>query len=111
MRQVIHTLAYWLVPPAVNDAIRGSDYSSFFLGFRNRPLLQELKRNRRLLGRHRGARCFVLANGPSVLKQDLLPLRDEVVLSVSNGYLHKDFDAIAPAYHFVPPIPYGKIKE
>lgn len=70
-----------------------------------------LRQNRRFRDRHKGQRVFVLCNGPSVLKQDLLPLRNEIVMSVSNGYLHKDFERIRPKYHFVPKITYGKITE
>ena len=66
-----------------------------------------LRRNRRFRARHRAERCFILCNGPSVLRQDLLPLRNEIVMSVSSGYLHKDFEQIRPRYHFVPPITYG----
>src|SRR5438445_9458842 len=72
---------------------------------------RDLKQNRRFRDKHRGQRCFILCNGPSVLKQDLLPLRDEIVMSVSNGYLHKDFALIKPAYHFVPPVTYGPMTE
>lgn len=70
-----------------------------------------LRNNHRFHNKHQGERCFVLCNGPSVLKQDLLPLRNEVVMSVSSGYLHRDFDQIRPAYHFVPPVTYGMITE
>jgi len=70
-----------------------------------------LRRNRRFRNKHRGGRCFILCNGPSVLKQDLLPLQNEIVMSVSSGHLHKDFERIKPAYHFVPPVTYGMITE
>jgi len=62
----------------------------------------------RFRDRHKGERVFILCNGPSVLKQDLLPLRNEIVMTVSSGYLHKDFAAIRPRYHFVPPVTYGR---
>jgi hypothetical protein len=71
----------------------------------------ELGKNRRFRGKHQGKRCFILCNGPSVLKQDLLPLRKEIVMSVSSGYLHKDFERINPCYHFVPPVTYGMMTE
>jgi hypothetical protein len=75
---------------------------------RHRSLLQQ---NRRFRDRHKGQRAFILCNGPSVLKQDLLPLRNEIVLSVSSGYLHKNFEHIRPKYHLVPPLTYGMISE
>ena len=61
-----------------------------------------LENNKALVNRHHGERCFILCNGPSVKHQDLLPLRNEIVISVSSGYLHKDFDNISPRYHCVP---------
>jgi len=36
-------------------------------------------------------------------------LKNELVISVSSGYLHKDYAAINPRYHCVPQITYGKI--
>src|SRR5713226_6826208 len=71
----------------------------------------ELKKNRRFRNKHRGQRCFILCNGPSVLKQNLLPLRNEIVMTVSNGYLHKDFERLKPVYHFVPSVTYGMMTE
>ena len=70
-----------------------------------------MRGNRRFFDAHRGERCFILCNGPSVLGQDLLPLRNEVVMSVSSGYLYRDFDRIRPRYHFVPPMTFGMITE
>lgn len=70
-----------------------------------------LRKNHRFRDRHRGQRVFVLCNGPSVLTQDLLPLRNEIVMSVSSGYLHRDFSQIGPKYHVVPQLTYGMITE
>lgn len=64
-------------------------------------------RNADLKDSHRGARIFVLCNGPSVRKQNIRPLKDEIVISVSSGYLHSDYAEIAPRYHCVPQITYG----
>lgn len=72
---------------------------------------RDMRGNRRFRNKHQGERCFILCNGPSVLKQDILPLRNEIVMSVSNGYLHKDFERIRPAYHFVPSVTYGMMTE
>jgi hypothetical protein len=67
--------------------------------------------NAMLRSRHMGRRGFVLCNGPSVAQQNLLPLRDELVFSVSSGYLHPDYDRIKPRYHCVPQITYGRLTE
>jgi hypothetical protein len=60
---------------------------------------------------HGGERCFILCNGPTVRRQNLLPLAGEIVISVSNGYHHPDFQKFRPRYHCVPQITYGRVTE
>jgi hypothetical protein len=67
--------------------------------------------NASLKDRHQGQRAFILCNGPSTLQQNLLPLADELVFSVSTGYLHPDYDRIKPRYHCIPQITYGRVTE
>src|SRR5579883_142584 len=74
---------------------------------RMRPICALLSRNADLQDRHRGSRVFILCNGPSVKQQNIRPLKDELVISVSSGYLHPDYAEIAPRYHCVPQITYG----
>jgi len=64
--------------------------------------------NTRFKGVYQGKRCFILCNGPSVNKQDLLPLKNEIVFSVSNGYHYKDYLTIQPRFHCVPKAPCKK---
>jgi hypothetical protein len=70
-----------------------------------------LKNNKKLKNKHKGQRCFVLCNGPSVAGQDLSPLKNEVVITVSNGYKHKHYNEIKPKYHVVPHITFGRLTE
>lgn len=70
-----------------------------------------LAANASLKNRHRGQRCFILGNGPSAKQLDLTSLQGETVFSVSNGYLHHGYATLAPAYHCVPQITYGKMTE
>jgi len=53
---------------------------------------------------HRGQRCFILGTGPSINKQDLKPLKNEICIAVSSFYLHKDIGEINPRYHVDAPI-------
>lgn len=46
--------------------------------------------------RHRGARCFIIANGPSLAAMDLSILRDEFTISMNRAYL------LYPQWGFVP---------
>ncbi len=70
-----------------------------------------LTANAVLKNRHQGHRCFIVGNGPSVRQIDLSRLQGETVFSVSNGYLHEGYATMAPAYHCVPQITYGKMTE
>jgi hypothetical protein len=70
---------------------------------------KELAANAALRGRHAGQRCFILGNGPSVKALDLSVLKGETVFSVSNGYLHQGYAVLAPRYHCVPQITYGRM--
>jgi hypothetical protein len=44
-------------------------------------------RLRALKNRHRGARCFILGNGPSLRRMDLGPLRSELTFGLNRIYL------------------------
>lgn len=70
-----------------------------------------LQNNKRLKNKHKGQRCFILCNGPSVAGQDLSHLKNEVVITVSNGYKHKNYSEIKPKYHVVPHITFGRLTE
>ncbi|MBB2685498.1 UNVERIFIED_ORG: hypothetical protein GGD47_003094 [Rhizobium etli] len=68
---------------------------------------KSLAESRQLAGLHAGQRCFILGNGPSAKGLDLSRLQGENVITVSNGYLHSDFDKFQSLYHCVPQITYG----
>ena len=63
-----------------------------------------LAKNNELRDRHRGERCFILGAGSSIKKQDLKKLKGEVVISVSNTFVHPDYPIFRPRYHVLPPI-------
>ncbi len=58
-------------------------------------------RLRGLRDRHRGARCFLVGNGPSLRHQDLGALRGELVFSTNKLLLHPQHDRMAPRYYCV----------
>lgn len=61
-----------------------------------RPLLPA---NRDLRDRHRGQRCFVIGNGPSLARQDLAPLAGEVSVAMNGFVRHPLLDVVRPAYY------------
>ena len=70
---------------------------------------KQLQHNALLHGRHNGDRCFILGNGPSAKKLDLKKLKNDWVISISNGYFHNGFSSMLKKYHCLPQITYGKI--
>ena len=44
----------------------------------------------RFQDRHRGKRCFIIGNGPSLNAMDMKPLADEITFSLNRGYLYFD---------------------
>lgn len=47
---------------------------------------------------HKGQRCFILATGPSIAKQNLLKLKGEVCFSLADFFLHPQATQINPKY-------------
>lgn len=56
-----------------------------------------------LRNKHQGERCFILASGPSINKQDLKLLENEYTIAVSQFFLHPEIDKIRPNYHCFAP--------
>jgi hypothetical protein len=59
----------------------------------NRELLRQWS------GRHAGARCFVLGNGPSLARMDLLPLAGEITFGLNRIYLLFESLGFTPTYY------------
>lgn len=62
-----------------------------------------MAKNRELKGVFAGKRVFVIATGPSIKRQNLKPLEGELCISVSNFFLHPDFNVVKPAAHLFAP--------
>jgi hypothetical protein len=66
------------------------------------PLEASRKNRARLLAmkdRHRGERCFIMGNGPSLAKMDLAPLQGEVTFGLNRVYLLFDKLPFRPTYY------------
>jgi len=60
---------------------------------------RRLRRNKALEGRHRGERCFILGNGPSLLDEDLSLLKGHSIMTVNKGHLFARRNGLVPTYH------------
>ncbi|MDD3173221.1 MAG: hypothetical protein PHF63_06125 [Herbinix sp.] len=70
-----------------------------------------LKTNQRLKDIHKGQRCFVLGNGPSLSKIDLSLLKDEITFTVNDLYYNENFDKINTTYHlFADPLYFTELE-
>ena len=59
-----------------------------------------LQQNESLRGRHRGQRCFVIGNGPSLKKQDLATLANEVTFVMNAFWKHSILDTVWQPIYF-----------
>lgn len=48
---------------------------------------EDIRRLKRYKDRHKGGRCFIIGNGPSLAKMDLRPLKNEITFGLNRIYL------------------------
>ncbi len=92
-----------LMPPILLDKLLYARSYKNFLKYKD--LVAE---NIELKDTHKGKRCFILGSGPSIKKEDLKPLKNEIVFALNNFYVHDDFAHIMSAdvdkYYMTAPI-------
>lgn len=64
-----------------------------------RPYKELLQRNIRYRDVHKGERCFILANGPSVNGLDFSLLKDEITFTVNQIVRNPQFEKLNANYH------------
>lgn len=105
-RKVVNRVSYWTLPPGIDNLLRsvvlpvGSQNVSGSLTQEQQDLLDK---NSSLLNCCLGKRCFILGTGPSIKQQNLLLLREESCIAVSNFFVHPDYNLICPQYHCIAP--------
>ncbi len=57
-----------------------------------------LAKLRALKNLHKGKRCFIIANGPSINQMDLSVLKNEITIGMNRIYLHKEKMGFLPNY-------------
>jgi hypothetical protein len=81
----------------------------------SKDLRAELSRTKDLHNKHKGQRCFIVGNGPSLKHHDLTLLNDECVFTVNYMMKSDHFKTLNSNYHlFFDPIVFGldpKVKE
>jgi hypothetical protein len=79
----------WALPANVQKLLLGIAYALAGVS---------VKENRRLKDRHRGRRCFVIGNGPSLGNMDLSCLSDEITIGANSFYKHPDAEKVGLDY-------------
>lgn len=92
-----------LTPPLLWDKLTYlRSYKNFF------KYKDLVAKNIELKDIHKGKRCFILGSGPSIKKEDLKPLKNEIVFALNNFYVHEDFTEIMsgdmPKYYMTAPV-------
>lgn len=92
----------WILSPGISEIIAGLISSSG--GQQTSEIRTLLADNVTLKDRHKGKRCFILGAGPTIKQQNISRLAGEMVISVSNTFVHPDYSLIRPSYHVLPPV-------
>lgn len=85
----------WLLPPAFAKIFAKPIQPAI----QSKPINDFVEKTKLIKNRHTGKRCFVLGAGSSIKQQDIKKLAGEYVISVSNTFVHPDFELIKPQYH------------
>jgi hypothetical protein len=100
-------LKNWILPPEVTrlvNRMRTRRCTPVDISTEYKLLFEK---NLEIKNRHRGERCFIIGAGSSIKIQDIRKLKNEVVIGVSNTFVHPDYSWIRPRYHVLPHILYG----
>ncbi|KIM06045.1 MAG: hypothetical protein KN64_00630 [Sulfurovum sp. AS07-7] len=92
-----------IVPPLLWDKLQYIRNYRHFVKYKGL-----IAKNIELKDIHKGKRCFILGSGPSIKKEDLKPLKNEIVFALNNFYVHEDFAEImsgdVPKYYITAPV-------
>jgi hypothetical protein len=84
---------------------RYHDTESYLSGMLSPTYRASVRRLMAFKNKHRGERCFIIGNGPSLSKMDLLPLKKEITFGLNRIYLLFDRLGFSVTY-FVSVNPY-----
>lgn len=92
----------WL-PPAVIRLLQNT-----YVQLNSQKYKDIIQKNSEFKNKHIGERCFILGSGPSLKKEDLTILENEIVFSLNNLFVHDSFPKIMndkkSKYHICAPI-------
>lgn len=86
------------IPPRMLDCYR--DFQAKKKRNKARKIIQQ---NRDLVGKYQNEDCYIIATGPSIMRQNLRLLEGRHCITVSNFFVHQDFNLIKPICHCIAP--------
>ena len=90
-------LKKWILPPKITDMI--SAFTSTMYA-KKQEGYKSIINNESIKDIHKGERCFILGNGPSINDiPDYEKLSKEIVFSISSLYLYDKYKIMKPQYH------------
>jgi hypothetical protein len=99
MRQEFtHFLKEWILPPGPLDLlmkVKRELISQTILGSEDRKILAQNVQFRNMCA---GKRCFVIGNGPSLNRQNLTPLANEITIVMNHFHLHPVLQRWQPTF-------------
>lgn len=101
LQHLKNVFSYWMIPEGIKNVCKKSIKLS---GKSEKHLLHLCSSNIVYKNIHKGKRCFIVCSGPSINKQNLLPLKNEITFFVSSGFLHPYYSVIQPKYHCTPSV-------
>lgn len=107
----VTTVLKWILPYKIIKFL--TDNYTLIKYFVNNPFIalsswRALQKNADYKNSNCGKRCFIMCTGPSINRQNLSKLKDEIVFGVSTGYLHEQYSKINPKYHIIPSVCYSE---
>lgn len=93
----------WILPPGIYGLMSKMQHCPKNILFSDEEKKFQHE-NILLKDKHTGQRCFILGAGSSIKDQDISKLKGEIVISVSNTFVHPEFTKIKPKYHILPPL-------
>ena len=98
-KKFVKKVAYWTLPPGTERVLKNELRKAHRKINTPPEMARKFAENIKFHNIHKGQRCFILGSGPSINKQNLKPLKNEICFAMSMFYLHKDIKEINPLYH------------
>jgi glycosyltransferase involved in cell wall biosynthesis len=102
--KLTHINNYEKIKPMIGKCqpvVPGNDYPEYMRLEENRDIPVDIEALRLFKNLHKGQRCFIVGNGPSLNNTDLSKLKNEITFGVNSIFLMSDINGFIPTYYSV----------